>query len=297
MTLNQLYCFVNAAEYLSFSEAARQMNLAQSAVSYHIAELEKELGVKLFVRNPKNIELTSEGNVLLEKAYTVLSITNEAPLLVKKAASGTTGQIKIGVPFAPLLDRYVDLLRLFKQKYPEIEITINAYSSTEISRLLENNQLDIGFTRYPFLYNKSQFNWEPLYTDVLYVVTNKNHPLHRKKEVDIIEFENDTLLLNQRRCDPGWYDLVMNACVRNQFSPIVDDQYTDLFVVLMMVEMGVGITVLPECWRRHVNSDLCFLQIRDSGKDRAEAIGAAWNKNQNNNSVRLLLEEFGIQIN
>lgn len=291
MTLNQLNCFIAVAEYRNFTEASKYLNIVQSAVSYNISALEKELGVTLFVRNQKDIDLTYAGEVLLGKARSILSQTRDVEIIAKKVSQGSKGKLKIGYPFVPLIYRYVDLFHEFQDKYPQIDVKYDSYTSIDISKKLESGQLDIGFTRHSCLFNTRLINWRGLYKDQMCVVTNKHHPLHRRETVKVSEFDREFLLLTGRQYDSGWFDLVMNICLNEHFMPEIDDHSSDVYSILMMVQIGLGITILPLSWKQCINNELCFLEIE--GCNQPE-IGIAWNRTVSNESIKLYLREFEI---
>jgi len=293
MTLIQLKCFMEVAQYRNFTEAARHLNIVQSGVSYNIAELEKELNVRLFIRDRNNIELTYAGEQLLEKAFSIASLTRDISIIAKKVSVGSLGKLRIGYAFVPLIYRYKDLFSRFQDKYPNIDMKYGSYSALEIANQLGEKALDIGFTRYSLIPHNKTIKWKALYKDPLCAVVGKKHPLHLEETVHIRDLENDVLMLAGRHYDPGWYDLAIGACMNEQCTPEINDRTTDVYSVVMTVELGTGFTILPKCWKEALNNDIYFLDIKDG---LSTETGIAWNRDTTNDSVPLFLKEFGISF-
>ena len=96
MELKQLQYFLQVAEYLNFSRAAQQLYISQPALSYQIAELERELGVELFVRDRRRVHLTAAGKALVDPARRLLGQAEELPLLARQGSMGPGGKLRIG---------------------------------------------------------------------------------------------------------------------------------------------------------------------------------------------------------
>ncbi|MEH7414931.1 LysR family transcriptional regulator [Neobacillus drentensis] len=86
MEIRQLRYFISVAEHLNFTEAAKQLFVAQPAVSQQIASLEKAIGLKLFLRDKHSVQLTPAGRVFLNDAIEMLNKSEEAVIKAKKAA-------------------------------------------------------------------------------------------------------------------------------------------------------------------------------------------------------------------
>lgn len=147
MNLHQLNCFIAVAQHLNFTEASKRLHIAQSAVSHNIAELEKELDVKLFNRTTQSVTLTSAGDVFLKEAFQITSMAVEAATKAKQVALGQRGKLTVGFVFTPIISSMVGSFKRFYENYPNIDVYYNSYDSITMSRLLDNEELDIGFAR------------------------------------------------------------------------------------------------------------------------------------------------------
>ncbi|MDR2295635.1 MAG: LysR family transcriptional regulator [Clostridiales Family XIII bacterium] len=291
MEMRQIHCFITVAERLSFTDAAKKLHIVQSAVSHNIAELEKELQTKLFVRNKQSITLTPQGLALLDDAYRIVAMERDAVTRVLHMARGIVGDLKLGYVFVPVIHPMMDKFKNFSKKYPQIYVSYNSYTDIHIARQVENGDLDIGFAREATV-NRDRAHWRPLYGDALKIVVHREHPLAGLGCTDLERFRKEPLILMNRRSNPGLYDMSMHLYAIAGFTPRVIDDINDERTVNMLVEIGMGMTILPECWREFVSPSLKFLDI--DCEDANHVFGVSWNKTNTNPCARLFLAELGV---
>ena len=122
MELRHLRYFGAVAQYLSYSEASRRLNVAQPAISQTILDLEEEIGAKLFLRSNRKVELTAAGSALLTEAESILKRSDEAKRMAQRAARGEVGILRIGFiapATAPILP---PLVQTYRSRHPEVEL-------------------------------------------------------------------------------------------------------------------------------------------------------------------------------
>ncbi len=289
MNTHHLNCFIAVAQHLSFTKAASHLHIVQSAVSHNIAELEKELGVKLFLRTKQSVTLTVSGEILFNEALKIVEMTRKAIAKTQQCSSGGSGRLSVGYVFVPIVARLSESFKNFRQKNPSIELHFNSYDSISIPRMVECNQLDIGFARHITI-NHERLAWKSLYRDALFLVCAKNHPLLKdtRKVEDFLTTE--PLILMNRKFNPGMFDMAMKLCLNRKITPNIIDHPRDYHTVEVMVDLGMGVTILPGSWGNHMYNELEFVQI--DGKDSTHEIGLVWNKENDNPAIELFLDEF-----
>jgi DNA-binding transcriptional LysR family regulator len=151
MNLTFLETFIWAARLKSFTLTAERMNATQAAVSARIAALERELGVKLFVREPREVRLTPDGVFALERAE---GLVRAAQDLIKDigAQEKLRGTVRIGAIDTISHSWLVDLIRRSKDLYPHINIELTADTSLRLSDMLMGNEIDIALIMGPVLH-------------------------------------------------------------------------------------------------------------------------------------------------
>ena len=140
--------FIRVAELGSFSAAAKQMNIARSAVTRQVAALEDHLGIKLMARSTRRLTLTSAGAAYLEKCRVILNLVEAAESDVGEDRQTPRGAIRIGVPLSYGLKRLAPLLLDFAHQYPEVALEMD-FSDRRINLIQEGIDLTIRITSRP----------------------------------------------------------------------------------------------------------------------------------------------------
>jgi molybdate transport repressor ModE-like protein len=136
-----LRTFVAICDSGSFTKAAREVNLTQSAVSLHVKRLEDQVGTRLIVRNARGIRLTEQGEVLLSYARRILALYKEAE---HRLSRDSVGLIRISAPQYFDLHTLSSLLGQFSACYPAVRLQIELGIGPDISALLDEGELDLA---------------------------------------------------------------------------------------------------------------------------------------------------------
>jgi DNA-binding transcriptional LysR family regulator len=146
LQLRQLRYFVAVAEELSFTRAARRLFMTQQPLSEAIKKLEEEIGVPLFERSTRKVELTKAGESLLEEAREILARTEEAPARARRAAGQT---LVVGIHCSAYSDLSSALTSSFREQHPGIAVEIRTFDMTAPSAGVAQRAVDVGLVREP----------------------------------------------------------------------------------------------------------------------------------------------------
>lgn len=144
MTLRQLRYFVEIARSRSVTQAAQALAIAQPALSGHIAALESELGVKLFERHSKGVELSEAGERLYRRALDLLASFDGLKREVSESDARPVGKVRLSIAGAIAGVVAAPLLRAVSERYPEIELSVTDGLSSEIQMQIESRAVDLG---------------------------------------------------------------------------------------------------------------------------------------------------------
>lgn len=192
--LEQYKIFSEAAATLSFSIAARNLFISQSAVSQTIKILEKELNTQLFIRQSKGVILTREGEMLYQKISEALSLITSAENDVMNQTTLNKGELLIGAGDTISENYIMPSLVKFNQRYPHVTIKMINRTSLEIIELLKNGQIDIGFINMP-IDDEAITIKECLQVHDIFVSKNKDNHIYTPKELSqepLILLENSS---------------------------------------------------------------------------------------------------------
>jgi len=244
--LRHLRYFTAVVRWHGYREAARQVNIAQPALSQAVVELEDELGLKLFNREKRRARLTPEGEVFYVEALRVLETAGQAMEAARRAARGEIGILRIGFLGSATSSFLPSLIRLYRQRYPGVKLVLNELTPVQQDEAFARGELDIGFTR-PL--NKEQSalrESRTLYKEPL-LVAMPEHAAPRAKVMELAKLEGTPLVLFHRQGAPGLFDSITALCHQAGFVPRVEHEPNMMQTVLSLVASEAGATIVPAC--------------------------------------------------
>ena len=168
MNLKQLEAFIKVSDSKSFSKAAQELYLTQPTVSAHIQTLEKELKVRLFVRNTKTVKLSEDGKTLYQYARQMIELEQEIQSMFSKAAEQKERCITIATSTIPAQYILPDILVKFRERFPEEQFRIVESDSSTVIEQVASHLVDIGFSGT--VIEKANCKYIPFYQDDLVVI-------------------------------------------------------------------------------------------------------------------------------
>lgn len=182
MELRVLNYFLAIAREENFTKAAQQLHVTQPTLSRQIADLEKELGVKLFVRSNHSIILTDDGIILKRRAQEILSLADKTKRDFLQKEEGLSGTISIGSGEFRSTQYLAKIIAAFREKYPRVSYEIYSGNAGNIQDYIERGLLDIGLMSEPIDIRKYNFITMPI-KEQWGVFVQKNSPLFAKDRV------------------------------------------------------------------------------------------------------------------
>ena len=147
MNLNQIKYFLVAAQCLSFTKAANQLYITQPALSRQIQMMEEELGVILFLRTSRKMQLTPAGVILKERFKNIYDDYNLAVAKARSAYQGLSGELNVGILEGTYVgDLFPNVLQYFSDHYPNVDVRINSYSFGNLIDGINSGELDVIIT-------------------------------------------------------------------------------------------------------------------------------------------------------
>ncbi|WP_160720609.1 LysR family transcriptional regulator [Bacillus sp. USDA818B3_A] len=288
MDLKQLRYFVSVAERLSFTEAAMEHFVAQSAISKQISNLEEQTGVQLFIRNRRTVQLTNAGTQLLKDAKSVIASYEEAISNARLAGNGLSGNLKIG--YLGLEKIFLPkLISQFTKKYPDVNIELIQYTRDTLNSSLKIGEIDIGFTlslsieKFPEIISKKIANIP------FNVVLHSEHPLADFKKLSFSSIASEPIIVMNHEISPDGFQHISELFKKQGLSPNIVREGSHFETVLLMIEAGIGISILPKAIS-NPPSTLRFIELEEK-IDEIDFI-IAWNRNNCNPFISLFTKEF-----
>lgn len=271
MDVDLLKAFCKLANRSSYRLASHDLFITQSALTKKIQRLESRIGTLLFVRGTNGVELTQAGKAILPEAQKVLAHMEAFCSFSSDVAEGAIGNIRIGYGIstyyaAPLC------VAAFKQKYPNVHITLDDMPSKTQFELLENGTLNVSFNRIPKV---DYLDSITLYKDQLVLAVNTCLDVHQDSD-NIFELLSDVDFMRiPSNRGPGLVDQINRYLLSRDESISVTRQANDIFTLLSMVSANVGYTIVPAT-AKNINS-LNVKYIPLNGAYSSWDIGMIWN--------------------
>jgi DNA-binding transcriptional LysR family regulator len=248
MNIESYQEFIILAETRNFWEASERLFMNQSTLSKHIKALEDKLGVPLFIRTTRHVELTEYGQTLLPFAMKIVHTYYDSNAALKKAKEQLNGQITIGS--IPDMDSYgiTNLFLTFRNKVPQYSIRPVEDDPYNLINMLNDKQCDFILTREDKLTFENNFKNDkkisriPFLRDYMVAAVPKNHPFSNKKELHLRDLKNESFcLLNENSM---LYNFAFTKCAEAGFTPNVIFTSQRLSNILDMVSRGTGVALL-----------------------------------------------------
>ncbi|MEY8199995.1 MAG: LysR family transcriptional regulator [Colwellia sp.] len=273
MEIQQLRHFLAAAESESFTRGAERAFVSQPAMSSSISKLEADVGVKLFIRNKRNVVLTPAGRKLLQRAKLIVGECARAKDELKR--HDVQRRLQLGVINTLSITYVTRLIKQYRLENPDLKLNIIDGSATEINKLEREGRIDLALTLLKekppanrnFIYSKELFS-EP------YVVAMpRDHHLSKSNFVSIKDL-NEELFIGRLNCEHRqvFENLLKQHNVRLNMAYLTNQDER----ALALVEAEVGVTVIPQ---HFTSSRIATLPLAEDQSIRV--IGLEWGKSEN----------------
>ncbi len=207
----RLQVFKAVADKLSFTKAASALLISQPAVTKHIGELEKQLGVPLFTRHGSSISLTRHGEQALDYANRILALYSDFNDAFADDGKVPAGHLRIGA--STTIAQYVlpDILASFKRRYPEISIEMSNANTEVIEELVAGGKIDLGLIEGK--HSGRTLHYELFMKDELVLVVSSVNPVFRNDEISIEDLQKMPLVIREN--GSGTLDILEEALARH----------------------------------------------------------------------------------
>ncbi|MBX2835555.1 MAG: LysR family transcriptional regulator [Gammaproteobacteria bacterium] len=238
-----LSTFIAVAEARSFSKAAEQLFMTQPAVSKRIAALESELGVRLFDRGSRLMNLTEAGDILLRSARRIIADINTSREEIRVLGDSISGRLRLGTSHHVGIHRLPPVLKAYKQNYPQVELDLLFTDSELAAEDVKNGALELAIVTLPQRADPKLLT-DVIWPDPLAIVCNEDHPMAKLKKPTAHVLQQHAAVLPAR-------GTVTRTILLDAIAPHAVDIETSLETnyletIKMMVSVGLGWSVLPE---------------------------------------------------
>ncbi|MFI9051745.1 LysR family transcriptional regulator [Streptomyces sp. NPDC053427] len=271
---------IAVAEELSFTRAAQRLHVAQSALSARIKEMEAELGVALFHRTTRRVELTEAGKRFVAEAEHALRHHEEALRQARDAASSIRARLKVGFQGVAALELTPLILDAFEGRCPGVEVEMCRYDWDDPSAGVNSQEVDAAFVRPPF--QARDLKMEPLFAEPRVAVLPHRHRFAARPRVHINELLSEPFVL-RRSPDRIWADYWMCAEYRRRLDMPRLVEVSSADDELQAVAAGRAISITPAAAARfYPRSGIVYVPVEGVSPS---TVALAWSHSATNPAV------------
>jgi LysR family transcriptional regulator, cyn operon transcriptional activator len=239
MNLRHLRAFVEIAESGGVVRAAARLHMTQPTVSRQLHALEVELGVPLFDRIGRRVQLTSEGEDLLQRSRRLLSDAEAIAERARALKSGQTGVLRVGAPPQLIESMMVAFIARYKRRHPGVEIKLTEDGGVRLPMRLERGDVQLAIIPD----GDDRFEGRLLFPIYVLAVMATDYRLRRRAVLDVVDLVGDPLLLLTRAfATREWFHV---ACQAAHIRPNIVFESAAPQTIIALAAGGHGIAVVP----------------------------------------------------
>jgi DNA-binding transcriptional LysR family regulator len=284
MELRQIKYFVTVAEELNFRRAAERLYMEQPPLSRQIQSLEAELGVELFHRSKRGVTLTAAGAAFLDEARLTLAQAERAAKAARQIGEMQKQQITIGFSICAFNRVLPGIIQAFRQKFPDIKVTLAEMSTESQIQALLDEKIDIGFIYVPI--SQPEIETITLLCEPLVVALPPTHHLASQEVIDLKMLADELFVVCPQYIKPDLYTQILNLCQKAGFTPNIIQEASPPEVQLALVESGMGISLVAAGAQIRHNLNVVYRPLVECVPTLE--IAAAWRKR----NIPIVLKQF-----
>lgn len=247
LELRLLRSFCAVAEELHFRRAAVRLHATQSAVSQQVKELEQRLGVALFARNRRRVELTDAGRSLYGDAREILAKAETTVLRTREAASGLRGTLTFGLIGAATFEPMPALMRTVRDRAPDIGFRVREMTAREQFAALRDGSLDAGMVRAEP--RTADLQLRTVWREAVICLLPEGHRLAARDRVAVSDLEGEPILNLSRDYDPAAHDLYVGLYRKAGFEPNIVHEVSQIATILFVIAATGCVALGPAGFR------------------------------------------------
>lgn len=265
-SIRELECFIAVAEELSFTRAAKRLNLAQPPLSRHIRTLEEKIGAVLFSRETRQVSLTAAGSLFYDETRNLPRLLSRAGEAARRCALGETARLRLGFVSAVMNDELVDTFRRFRERHPDVQVMLHDSLPQDQLKAIAAGRLDGGFVGLAPSVRPAGIQWVSWYREPLMCFVPTGHALAAAKSVSLKALKDESFIAVAHESAPAFSAHVRDLCKDAGFRPRVILESPRAQAVALMVAAGSGIAILPAALGQLMKKSVHAVPLKDAAQ-------------------------------
>lgn len=279
---------VEVAEQRNFSRAAERLHVAQQALSQQIKTVETQIGVTLFTRTNRGVELTAAGVVFVQEARRVISAAERAIARTQAIAKGEAGSVRVAYTLTSVYDTLPAIVERMEATHPNLKLELREVLAADVARLLSDGKHDLALcprTSFSGDYERQELRREPFVAAV-----SSTHPQADRQQLNLSDCAEELFELWPREMAPGFYDAVVAACRTAGFEPKLDEHAAGS-TVWRNIAQGRGVALVVGSLIDQLPRGITLLPL--ANPDTTLIVDFVWHRETASPAVRHILEAAG----
>jgi DNA-binding transcriptional LysR family regulator len=258
MEIRQLRYFAVLAEELNFTRAAARLHISQPPLSLQIAQLERELEVKLFDRNNRRVTLTEAGEAFLNDVRALLASLKDATVRARAVDQGLAGRIEVGLSGSHFMGPVPALIARYKASHPQVSVLLNEMNPAAQLDALRGHRIDVSISRTAV--DDEELQSMPLWPDPVVAVLPKGHPLSARKRLALSDLAGEAFVM-LRQDTSAFARALAETCARAGLPLSAAQTVAEVPAQLALVAAGLGVALVPRSACRHATDRIAVCTL------------------------------------
>jgi DNA-binding transcriptional LysR family regulator len=266
--------FVAVAEELHFGHAATRLCMTQPPLTQAIAQLEKLLGVRLFDRTKRSVQLTATGQALLPAVLDLLARAQALPAQARAAAAGEVGRLRLAFVSTVGFAQLPQWVRAFRELYPQVQLDLLEATGDVQLQGLERGEIDAGFMLHAPGFAPAGLARLLITQEPLVLALPEHHPLASQAVLALSEVLAEPLVIFPRRIVPSLFDAIFALYHTAGCLPAVAQEAIQMQTIVNLVSAGLGVAWVPESVRQFQRSGVVYRAVLAAQNGPEKSVGA-----------------------
>lgn len=285
MELRHLHYFRAVAEELNYRKASERLFISQPGLSRQIKQLEEMLGVQLFDRDKKHVELTASGAFFKEEVDFVLNHLELTKNQLKLIAEGKVGELRVGFLGSASNQILPDLLTKLNLHQPLVSTSLEELSNPVQIEMIQKDKLDLGFVRMASV--PEGLEMKTVLRDSFSLVVPDNHTIGIADFFSISQFKDESFILFSSDYSNLYFEQIMSIYRDAGFSPRICHKSVHALTIFKLVEIGLGVAIIPSSLKEGYDLKVRFMEI--PGIPQFTELSAIWKSANRNPALNRVL--------
>jgi DNA-binding transcriptional LysR family regulator len=258
--------FVMVAEELHFGRAALRLHMTQPPLTQAIALLERSLGLTLFARTKRSVQLTTQGLALLPQAQELLQRAKGLVLDARALAGGESGRLRLAFVSTVGFSILPPWVMAFRRHFPGVQLDLVEATGDVQLQLLQADEVDAGFTLHASGFAVPGLQRLTVAQEPLVLALPESHPLAKRMSLQLRDVWALPLVSFPRRIVPSLYDAIFGMYHQVGRLPVVAQEAIQMQTIVNLVSAGLGVAWVPASVQEFQRSGVVYRQVLGSGR-------------------------------